>query len=146
MNAVNTLPWTASNAPTAKDVQQRLEALLVDLRAVELSTAPDADMAPLVLSLKAAADHIQLVHAEIENRVLKLGKQLPGVAVGDAVVHRRWSDVAAATSLAAETLGDKAFSTPALLSPAQIEKLGPDGKAFVALCSEKPPAPKKVVY
>jgi hypothetical protein len=65
--------------------------------------------------------------------------------VKDCIVHRKWHDQEAAEQLAQETFGDKAF-TRSLLSPAGIEKLGADGKAFVAVASFKPDAGKKVVY
>lgn len=146
MNAITNLPWTASNAPTATDVQKRLEALFEELRGVEMSTAQDAELTPLVLSLKYAGDYAALVHAEIEARVLKQGKMLPGVSIGEVRANRIWSDVEATTALARTELGDEAFTAPTLKSPAQIEKLGKKGKDFVALCSEKPEAGKKVVY
>ena len=68
-----------------------------------------------------------------------------GVVVKDSVVHRRWSDPEVAAQLAQETIGDKAFKRE-LLSPAQMEKLGDEGKSFVAVASFKPEAGKRVVY
>ena len=73
------------------------------------------------------------------------GELIPGVVVKDSVVHRRWSDPEVAAQLAQETIGDKAFKRE-LLSPAQMEKLGDEGKSFVAVASFKPEAGKRVVY
>lgn len=144
MTAITNLPWATVN--TAAEIQIAIEALFGKLAALETSKMQDAELVPLALSLKAACDYAGKVDAEINLRVLTLGKAIPGAATKDATVHRIWSDKDVAAELAREKFGDKAFSAPALLSPAGIEKLGADGKAFVALCSEKPSAPKKVVY
>lgn len=83
--------------------------------------------------------------AQIQLRAIANGQDVPGVAVKDAIVHRRWHDDEAAAQLAQEQFGDKAFKR-SLLSPAQMEKLGDAGKQFVAVASFKPEAGKRVVY
>lgn len=144
MNAITNLPWSTVN--TAAEIQVAIEVLFGKLRALETDKMEDGALVPLALSLKAACDYAAMIDAEINLRVLTLGKAIPGAATKDAIVHRIWSDKEAATELARSEIGDDAFTKPELKSPAQIEKLGAKGKAFVALASEKPEAPKKVVY
>lgn len=134
-----------TNTPTIADVQRLIEDALGLLRVLDLTAADPAKLAPTALSLKAASDYQALLHAEITRRVIIEGGSLPGVATKDEVKHRQWHDQEAAESLAQEQFGDKAFKRE-LLSPAQMEKLGDLGKAFVAVASYKPEAGKRVVY
>ncbi len=127
------------NTRTLPEIQNALEAILAELRGYDFGTAPAETLVPL-----AACDYAQLVHAKIEERAIGNGELIPGVAVKDTTVHRRWTDAEAAAQLAQEAFGDKAFSRT-LLSPAQMEKLD-GGAVFVAMAAVKPPAGKKVVY
>jgi len=133
------------NRPNAADIFARLGYLLDDLKALDLSTVDAAHLAPLATAIKNAAEFGSAVHIEIERRVLANGELLPGVTTKDEVKHRIWTDTEAAEELAQAEFGDKAFKRT-LLSPAQMEKLGDKGKAFVAIASVKPEAGKKVVY
>lgn len=134
-----------TNSRTVAELQIALEAIMGELRAVEWDTAPDTGLVPLALSLKATSDYAKLVHGQIELRAVTNGTPVPGAAVKDAIVHRKWHDEQAAAELAREEFGDDAF-TVSLLSPAGIEKLGTKGKNFVAVASYKPEAGKRVVY
>jgi len=69
-----------------------------------------------------------------------------GVVVKDSVVHRPLVRSRSCRQLAQETIGDKGGSKRELLSPAQMEKLGDEGKSFVRRwLSFKPEAGKRVV-
>lgn len=133
-----------TNSRTPAELQIALEALFAEIRVITWGDAPAESLAPLALSLKTACDYNALVHAEIELRVLANNTPVPGVAVKDAITHRKWNDLEAAGQLAQETFGDAAFKRE-LKSPAQLEKL-PNGDTFVAVASYKPPAGKRVVY
>jgi hypothetical protein len=134
------------NTPTPAQIRFALTAALDMLKGVDLATYDVAEFVPLVRAVKDIGAFGATVHIEIERRVLANGEMLPGVSTKDEVKHRQWHDIDAATQLAREEFGDDAFSKPALMSPAQIEKLGPKGKQFVAVASYKPEAGKKVVY
>lgn len=133
-----------TNSRTPAELQIALEAILAEVRAVDWNAAPAETLVPLALSFKAACDHAALVHGQIELRAIANNTPVPGAAVKDAIVHRKWHDVAAAEQLAQEQFGDAAFIRT-LKSPAQLEKL-PDGDTFVTVASYKPPAGKRVVY
>ena len=122
-----------------------LNKFVESLKTVNASDLSDADLVPLAKAIKSVAEYLGAIDAEIQLRAIANGKLLPGVVVKDAVVHRKWHDEAVAAELAQEQFGDRAFKR-ALLSPAQIEKLGPEGKALVAVASYKPEAGKKVEY
>lgn len=134
-----------TNSRTLAEIQIALEALLGELRVAAMGEADDRALVPLAQSLKAANDYAALVHNEIKQRA-EAGNLVPGAALKDEIKHRQWHDNEAAAQLAREEFGDNAFSKPALLSPAQIEKLGERGKAFVAVASYKPECGKRVVY
>ena len=105
-----------------------------------------AQLVPLIKQVQDICSFNAAIHAQIEARAIGNGELIPGVVVKDATVHRRWSDPEAAAELAREQIGDKAFTKPELISPAQMEKLGELGKAFVSLSSFKPEAGKKIFY
>lgn len=134
-----------TNLPELATVYADLEAVLAKLAAIDADKIESANLVPMVKAVQAIGAYQAALDAQIQARAIGNGELLPGVVVKDAVVHRRWSDPDTAAQLAQETLGDKAFSR-ALLSPAQMEKLGEDGKAFVAVASFKPEAGKKAVY
>lgn len=116
------------------------------LKGIDLSKIDSAQLVPLIKQVQDICSFNAAIHAQIENRALGNGELIPGVVVKNAIVHRKWNDIEAAEQLAREEFGDKAFTKPALLSPAQMEKLGDKGKAFVSLASFKPEAGKKVEY
>lgn len=134
-----------SNIPAITEVYDDLQRVLAKLQAIDADKIESANIVPFVKAVQSIAAYAAAIDAQIQTRAIANGELLPGVVVEDATVHRKWNDVEAAEQLAQETFGDKAFSR-SLLSPAQIEKLGDQGKTFVAMASFKPPAPKKAVY
>jgi Protein of unknown function (DUF2800) len=122
-----------------------LAAAIESLKGIDLATLDSAALVPLIKQVQDICSFNAAIHAQIELRAIGNGQLIPGVVVKDAVTHRRWHDQEAAEALAQEAFGDKAFERK-LLSPAGIEKLGIEGKTFVAMASFKPEAGKKVVY
>lgn len=134
-----------SNIPAINEVYADLERVLAKLQAIGADTIESANLVPMVKAVQSIGAFAAAIDAQIQARAIGNNELLPGVVVKPATVHRRWHDQTAAEELAQETFGDKAF-TRSLLSPAGIEKLGPEGKAFVAVASYKPDAPLKAVY
>lgn len=134
-----------TNTPAIADVYADLQAVLAKLQAIDAAKIESANLVPMVKAVQAIAAFTAAIDAQITERAINNKELIPGVVVRYAVKHRQWSDAEAASQLAREQFGDKAFSVPALLSPAQIEKL-PNGAAFVDLASFKPEAGKKAVY
>lgn len=133
-----------TNSRTPAQLVEALNALVEEFKALDAANIDDTALVPLANAVKAVGAYGAAVHGQIELRAITNGTPVPGAAVQDAVVHRKWHDQKAAEELAQEQFGDQAF-TRALKSPAQIEKLE-GGKTFVAVASFKPDAPKKVVY
>lgn len=134
-----------TNTPELAAVYADLEAVLAKLQAINADKIESANLVPMVKAVHAIGAFSAAIDAQIQARAIGNNELIPGVVVKDSVVHRRWSDPETAAQLAQEELGDKAFSRT-LLSPAQMEKLGDQGKAFVAVASFKPEAGKRVVY
>jgi hypothetical protein len=134
-----------TNIPALATVYADLESVLAKLQAISAEQIESANLVPMVKVISSIAAYNAAIDAQIQARAIGNGELIPGVVVKDAVVHRRWSDPEVAAQLAQETLGDKAFKRE-LLSPAQMEKLGDEGKSFVAVASFKPEAGKRVVY
>jgi hypothetical protein len=134
-----------TNIPALATVYADLEAVLAKLAAIDADKIESANLVPMVKAVQAIGAYTAAIDAQIQARAIGNGELIPGVVVKDAVVHRRWTEPETAAQLAQETLGDKAFSR-LLLSPAQMEKLGDEDKAFVAVASFKPEAGKRVVY
>jgi hypothetical protein len=134
-----------SNIPAINEVYADLERVLARLMAIDAATIESANLVPMVKAVQSIGAFGAAIDAQIQARAIGNNELIPGVVVKPGVVHRKWHDQEAAEQLAQETFGDKAFKRE-LLSPAGIEKLGADGKAFVAVASYKPEAGKKVVY
>jgi hypothetical protein len=134
-----------TNIPALEIVYDTLQSALAQLQAIDADKIESANLVPMVKAVQAIGAFQAAIDAQIQARAIGNGELIPGVVVKDAVVHRKWSDPETAAQLAQETIGDKAFSRT-LLSPAQMEKLGDNGKAFVAVASFKPEAGKRVVY
>ena len=134
-----------TNTPALATVYADLESALAKLQAIDADKIESANLVPMVKIVQAIGAYSSAIDAQIQARAIGNGELIPGVVVKDAVVHRRWSDPEVAAQLAQETLGDRAFKRE-LLSPAQMEKLGDEGKSFVAVASFKPEAGKRVVY
>ena len=134
-----------TNIPALATVYADLESILAKLQAISAEQIESANLVPMVKIVQSIGAYSAAIDAQIQARAIGNGELIPGVVVKDAVVHRRWSDPETAAQLAQETLGDRAFKRE-LLSPAQMEKLGDEGKSFVAVASFKPEAGKRVVY
>jgi hypothetical protein len=134
-----------TNLPALEIVYDTLQTALAQLRAINADAIESANLVPMVKAVQAIGAFQAAIDAQIQARAIGNGELIPGVVVKDSVVHRRWSDPEVAVQLAQETFGDKAFKRE-LLSPAQMEKLGDEGKSFVAVASFKPEAGKRVVY
>lgn len=124
---------------------ENLTETLELLKNIDLKDIDSGALVPLVKAAQAIGAFSAAVDAQIQERALILNELIPGVLVKDQVKHRQWSDKETAAQLAQEKFGDKAFKRE-LLSPAGIEKLGPEGKALVAVASFKPEAGKVAVY
>jgi len=134
-----------TNIPALATVYADLESVLAKLQAIDAEQIESANLVPMVKAVQAIGAYTAAIDAQIQARAVGNGELIPGVVVKDAITHRRWSDPETAAQLAQESLGDKAFKRE-LLSPAQMEKLGDEGKSFVAVASFKPEAGKRVVY
>ena len=134
-----------TNIPALATVYADLESILAKLQAISAEQIESANLVPRVKIVQSIGAYSAAIDAQIQARAIGNGELIPGVVVKDAVVHRRWSDPETAAQLAQETLGDRAFKRE-LLSPAQMEKLGDEGKSFVAVASFKPEAGKRCVY
>jgi hypothetical protein len=134
-----------TNVPALATVYADLESVLAKLQAISAEAIESANLVPMVKAVQAIGAFQAAIDAQIQARAIGNGELIPGVVVKDSVTHRRWSDPDVAAQLAQETIGDKAFKRE-LLSPAQMEKLGDEGKSFVAVASFKPEAGKRVVY
>lgn len=134
-----------TNIPALATVYADLESILAKLQAISAEQIESANLVPMVKIVQSIGAYSAAIDAQIQARAIGNGELIPGVVVKDAVVHRRWSDPETAAQLAQETLGDRAFKRE-LLSPAQMEKLGDEGKSFVAVASFKPEAGKRCVY
>jgi hypothetical protein len=134
-----------TNTPALATVYDTLQTALAQLQAIDADKIESANLVPIVKVVQAIGAYQAAIDAQIQARAIGNGELIPGVVVKDSVVHRRWSDPEVAAQLAQETIGDKAFKRE-LLSPAQMEKLGDEGKSFVAVASFKPEAGKRVVY
>lgn len=135
-----------TNTPALAAVYDTLQTALAQLQAINADKIESANLVPMVKAVQAIGAYQAAIDAQIQARAIGNNELIPGVVVKDSIVHRRWSDPETAAQLARETMGDKAFTAPALLSPAQMENLGDDGKSFVAVASFKPEAGKRVVY
>ncbi len=134
-----------TNIPALATVYADLESVLAKLQAIDAGQIESANLVPMVKAVQAIGAFTAAIDAQIQARAIGNGELIPGVVVKNSVTHRRWSDPETAAQLAQETIGDKAFERE-LLSPAQMEKLGDEGKSFVAVASFKPEAGKRVVY
>jgi hypothetical protein len=132
-----------SNTRTATELKNALDAIVAELKALEASKIADADLVPLVKSVKDVGAYMATIDAQIQKRALQYGIMLPGVVVKDSIAQRKWNDPATVAELAFQQFGLKAFTVN---GPAAIEKFGDEGKALVSVASFKPPAGKRVVY
>lgn len=120
----------------------------------QLPTFDDAWISEWYGRLPMLRMFIKAINDETERRV-KDGKLITTAKLVNQIVHRAWKAGATAPVLdpvlgieapspMLTILGDEAWEPRALRSPAQIEKLGSAGKAFVAEYAEMPVAPLTV--
>jgi len=128
------------NHRTPAELKAALDAIVAELYLINI---PDNDLVPIAKSLQDVCERAKQLDARITQRVLIDGIDVPGAARKPGITHRKWNDETAATDLAFEAFGLKAFK---LQSPAAVEKLGENGKALVAIASFKPEATDRVVY
>lgn len=134
-----------SNIPAISEVYADLERILAKLQAIDAADIEPANLVPMVKAVQSIGAYAAAIDAQIQSRAVGNNELLPGVVVKPIVAHRKWTDEETAAELAQSEIGDKAF-TRKLLSPAQMEKLGDAGKAFVAVASYKPEGGKRAVY
>ena len=131
------------NHRTPTELKAALDAIVAELMVFYPAAFADADLVPLAKACREIAEFGKVIDAYIAQRVLVEGIDIPGAARKPGITHRKWNDETAATDLAFEAYGLKAFK---LQSPAAVEKLGENGKALVAIASFKPEATDRVVY
>jgi hypothetical protein len=128
------------NHRTPAELKAALDAIVAEFDSINI---PDADLVPLARAFEGACERAKQLDTRIMQRVLIDGIDVPGAARKPGITHRKWNNETAATDLAFEAFGLKAFK---LQSPAAVEKLGENGKALVAIASFKPEATDRVVY
>jgi hypothetical protein len=131
------------NLRTPAELKAALDAIVAELKT--FATIADENLVPLAKSIQDVAAFGATLSAMINARVIVDGVDVPGAARKPSIAHRKWNDPEAAARAAYDQFGKAAFEC-SLKSPAGVEKLGPEGKAFVALASFKPDAPDRVVY
>jgi hypothetical protein len=135
-----------SNFPEVNQIYADLQSVLEKLLALDASKIESANLVPMVKAVQAIGGFQAAVHAQIEERAIANKELVPGVLVKDKVTHRKWHDEETAMALAVEQFGEKALKPRELISVAAMEKLGKDGKMFVAVASYKPEGDKTVAY
>tara|TARA_R110000764_G_scaffold57527_2_gene125205 strand:- start:299 stop:760 length:462 start_codon:yes stop_codon:yes gene_type:complete len=93
------------------------------------------DLFDLAKTLKKSADDTAFIR-------LQAGHAVPGRKLAPARVFRKWKD--GAEEAAVEKFGDRALTTPAFRSPADVEKLT-EGRDFTRRWAFKPDAGLTVV-
>lgn len=132
-----------TNHRTPAELKAALDAIVDELKALDVAAIPDCRLVDFVKTVQNVAGFAATIDARIQHRVLTDKIAVPGVATKPGITHRKWNDEDVAATLAFEAFGLKAFK---LVSPAAVEKLGDDGLALVAVGSTKPPACDRVVY
>ena len=131
------------NHRTPAELKAALDAIVAELKLVDAAAIADAELVPLAKSVQDAASYVKALDAQIELRVVVNGMTIPGAARKPGITHRKWNDEDAASALAFDAFGLRAFK---LVTPAAIEKLGDEGTALVSIASYKPAATDRVVY
>lgn len=135
-----------TNIPALATVYADLEAVLAKLQAISADAIESANLVPMVKAVQSIGAYAAAIDAQIQERAVTNNELLPGVVVKTTTTHRRWTEPETAAQLARECLGEAAFEPATLKSPAGIEKLGEQGKAFVAVASFKPEGSKRATY
>lgn len=88
------------------------------------------DLAKVLPALDLIEVWIKAVRDTAFDSLLR-GEKIPGFKLVDKRATRKWLSAEIASELALLKFGEKAFSDPELLSPAQLEKISKDAKEFV---------------
>lgn len=100
------------------------------------------DRVARLLELEALGKIVFKAAHETAYARMNAGHKIPGFKLGAKRAERVWKD--GAEEAAIDAFGDAAYTTPELLSPAQLEAL-PKGKSFAAQWAFKPDAGLTVV-
>ncbi|MEL7086870.1 MAG: DUF2800 domain-containing protein [Planctomycetota bacterium] len=96
-----------------------------------------------LLRLIRALGDVKDVYEEALATHLKMGRTADGASLKPGRSFRSWNDDMQAASYLHQHYGPKGVKP---VSPAQAEKLGPEGKQYAAVGAHKPEAPLKAVY
>jgi uncharacterized protein DUF2800 len=96
-----------------------------------------------LLRLIRALGDVKPVYEDALTTRLKMGQQASGATLKPGRSFRSWNDDTQAARVLFEQFGEKGVKP---VSPAQAEKLGPQGKAYVTVGAHKPEAPLKASY
>lgn len=96
-----------------------------------------------LLRLIRALGDVKEVYEQALAVHMQLGRTAEGASIGPGRSFRQYNDVRQATEFVAQNFGVHHLKPP---TPAQLEKLGPAGKAYVAVGVHKPEAPLRVKY
>jgi hypothetical protein len=109
-----------------------LFAALVGLKAEGIEHMTDEQLGQDYGTLSVARMHMKALEAAAFKRNSE-GHSVPGTKLVQIKSDRVWKE-----GIDASALGPEAFTEPTLKSPAQVEKLGPEGRDFVAANAFKP--------
>jgi hypothetical protein len=96
----------------------------------------------LLQVLQGLEDFQKGLKAEMITR-MTAGREIPGVQLGTTNTHRAWADEVIVANRLVSAYGALAVKP---ISPAQAEKLGPEGQKIVAELAIKPPGSPKVIF
>jgi hypothetical protein len=136
-------PARYTSCPALKRDMERMKELMAKIEGfeggVEALTNEEVgeflDLFDLAKTLKKSADDTAFIR-------LQAGHAVPGRKLAPARVFRKWKD--GAEEAAVEKFGDRALTTPAFRSPADVEKLT-EGRDFTRRWAFKPDAGLTVV-
>lgn len=136
-------PVRYRQCPSLMQDMEELENMLKDLEgrtAEELTN----EQVSRIMDLFGLAKIVNKAAEQTAFKRLQNGKPVPGYKLASARANRAWKDEDKAKAVLEKTYGDRAYTAPKLLSPAQIEAL-PLGAAIVAEHAYKPDAGLTVV-
>jgi Protein of unknown function (DUF2800) len=96
-----------------------------------------------LLRLIRALGDVKDVYEDALTTHLKMGRLADGAALKPGRSFRAWNDPIQAAEYGHQYYGAKGVKA---LSPAQLEKLGPEGKQYTAVAAHKPEAEQKAFY
>lgn len=102
-----------------------------------------ADEVVRMLRLIRALGDVKDVYEEVLTTRLKMGYTADGASLGEKRSFRTYNDPQHATEFVAQHYGTKSLKPP---TPAQLEKLGVEGRKYVAAATHKPTGELKARY